>query len=95
MQNITNLLRTMAFSALFVASSTFTAEDPAAGAQLNAQYHGCHGIAGFKTAFPTIYSVPKVRGHTYDYLMVALNTYRDGARNNETCDALASRLRIP
>ena len=44
MQNITNLLRTAALLAIFVASPTFAAGDAAAGAQLNAQCQGCHGI---------------------------------------------------
>ena len=68
------------------------AGDPAAGAQLNAQCQGCHGIVGFKTAFPTVYSVPKIGGQSYDYLVVALKAYRDGDRTNETMHAIASSL---
>ncbi len=92
MQNITNLLRSLALVTLFAASSTFAAGDPAAGAQLNAQCQGCHGITGFKTAFPTVYSVPKIGGQNYDYLVVALKAYRDGGRTNETMHAIASNL---
>ena len=92
MQNITNLLRIAAVLAIFVASPTFAAGDAAAGAQLNAQCQGCHGIVGFKTAFPTVYSVPKIGGQSYDYLVVALKAYRDGDRTNETMHAIASSL---
>ena len=60
--------------------------------RLNAQCQGCHGIDGFKTAFPTVYSVPKIGGQSYDYLVVALKAYRDGDRTNETMHAIASSL---
>tara|TARA_E500000331_G_scaffold305957_2_gene309954 strand:- start:16148 stop:16471 length:324 start_codon:yes stop_codon:yes gene_type:complete len=91
-QNITNLLRVVGFVALSAASTTFAAGDPEAGAQLNAQCQGCHGITGFKTAFPTVYSVPKIGGQNYDYLVIALKAYRDGDRTNETMHAIASNL---
>ena len=92
MQNITNLLRVVGFVALAAASTTVAAGDPEAGAQLNAQCQGCHGITGFKTAFPTVYSVPKIGGQNYDYLVIALKAYRDGDRTNETMHAIASNL---
>lgn len=92
MQNITNLLRVVGCVALSAASTTFAAGDPEAGAQLNAQCQGCHGITGFKTAFPTVYSVPKIGGQNYDYLVIALKAYRDGDRTNETMHAIASNL---
>lgn len=92
MQDITNLLRAIAMVSLFAASSAVAAGDPEAGAQLNAQCQGCHGIIGFKAAYPTVYSVPKIGGQNYDYLVLALKAYRDGERTNETMHAIASNL---
>jgi len=77
---------------LFVAPSAFAAGDPEAGRQINAQCQGCHGIVDFKTAFPKVYSVPKIGGQSYDYIVVALKAYRDGDRANKTMQAIASNL---
>ena len=78
--------------ALSLALPALGAGDPATGAQLNAQCQGCHGIVGFKAAYPKVYSVPKIGGQNYDYLVIALKAYRDGERANETMRAIASNL---
>src|SRR6185436_4143807 len=43
--------------ALAVSLPAFSAGDAAAGAKKNFQCQGCHGVPGWKTAFPEIYSV--------------------------------------
>jgi cytochrome c553 len=52
---------------------------------------GCHGIDGYKNAYP-MYSVPKLEGQSPDYLASALHGYRDGDRSHLTMHAQASTL---
>src|SRR4029077_18743670 len=52
---------------------------------------GCHGIEGYKNAYP-MYSVPKLEGQNPDYLAAALHGYRDGDRAHVTMHAQASEL---
>jgi cytochrome c553 len=52
---------------------------------------GCHGIEGYKNAYP-MYSVPKLEGQNPDYLAAALHGYRDGDRAHLTMHAQASEL---
>jgi hypothetical protein len=35
---------------------------------------GCHGIPGYKTAYPVVYHVPKIGGQTAAYLENALKS---------------------
>lgn len=57
--------------------------DPAAGKTLVYTCVGCHGIPGWKNAYPS-YHVPMVGGQNYDYLVNALNEYKNGGRNHPT-----------
>jgi len=52
---------------------------------------GCHGIEGYKNAYP-MYSVPKLEGQNPQYLAAALHGYRDGDRSHLTMHAQASTL---
>ena len=52
---------------------------------------GCHGIEGYKNAYP-MYSVPKLEGQHPEYLAVALQEYRSGDRAHITMHAQASTL---
>jgi cytochrome c553 len=52
---------------------------------------GCHGIDGYKNAYP-MYSVPKLEGQNPQYLAAALHGYRDGDRSHITMHAQASTL---
>ena len=53
---------------------------------------GCHGIAGYKTAFPEVYSVPKRGGQHAAYIVKALQAYRSGERAHPTMRAIAASL---
>ncbi len=53
--------------------------------------HGCHGIEGYKNAYPT-YSVPKVGGQHAKYLHDALKEYASGDRAHSTMHAQAASL---
>ncbi|MCK0511143.1 c-type cytochrome [Aromatoleum buckelii] len=53
---------------------------------------GCHGIPGYRTAFPDVYPVPKLGGQHAAYLVRALQAYRDGERSHPTMRAIAASL---
>jgi cytochrome c553 len=52
---------------------------------------GCHGIDGYRNAYPD-YSVPKLEGQNPEYLLAALHGYRDGDRSHLTMHSQASEL---
>ncbi|HYN11954.1 MAG TPA: hypothetical protein VET51_04815, partial [Burkholderiales bacterium] len=43
---------------------------------------GCHGIPGYKTAFPDVYHVPKIAGQQPAYIVNALKAYKSGERSH-------------
>ncbi len=47
---------------------------------------GCHGITGYKNAYPS-YRVPKIGGQSEQYLLQALTEYRQGKRRHPTMQA--------
>ena len=49
---------------------------------------GCHGIEGYKNAYPS-FKVPKIGGQSADYLANALSEYRTGNRKHPTMQAQA------
>ena len=48
--------------ALAVCLSASAEGDPNAGIQKKQMCEGCHGIAGFRTAYPVVYTAPKLGG---------------------------------
>ena len=57
-----------------------------------AQCQGCHGIPGWKTAYPEVYHVPKLGGQKAAYIVNALKEYQAGRRDFGTMHAMASDL---
>ena len=53
---------------------------------------GCHGIPGYKTAFPEVYHVPKLGGQSRTYLVNALKAYRSGERTHPSMRGIAASL---
>src|SRR5207245_11538233 len=53
---------------------------------------GCHGIPGYKTAFPEVYHVPKIAGQQPAYLITALKAYRSGERSHPSMRGIAASL---
>ncbi len=82
------------FAALFLAATAAIAADgnPAAGQQKTALCEGCHGIPGYKTAFPSVYNVPKLGGQHAAYIVKALQGYKGGERSHPTMRAIAAGL---
>src|SRR3979490_3279266 len=80
-------------------AGTAWAQEPAAqgdakhGKAISYTCLGCHGIDGYKNAYP-MYSVPKLEGQNPDYLGTALHGYRDGDRAHVSMHAQASELSV-
>ena len=53
---------------------------------------GCHGIEGWRTAFPEVYRVPRLGGQHEAYLVSALKQYRAGDRSHPPMRAIAGSL---
>lgn len=68
------------------------AGDPAAGKKKNSMCAGCHGIPDYRTAFPEVYSVPKLGGQHAAYIVKALQEYKSGARSHPSMRAVAAGL---
>jgi len=65
--------------------------DARRGARLGYTCLGCHGIEGYRNAYPD-YRVPKLEGQNAEYLVTALHGYRDGDRSHLTMHDQASTL---
>ena len=58
----------------------------------HAQCVGCHGIPGYKTAFPLVYHVPKIAGQQPGYIIAALKAYKSGDRSHPSMRGIAASL---
>ena len=74
------------------AHGALAAGDVNAGKNKVYQCQGCHGISGWKTAFPEVYQVPKLGGQNAQYIVAALKQYKSGERDFATMRAIASTL---
>jgi len=74
--------------ATLAATTAHAGGDPAQGRLLAYTCTGCHGIEGYKNAYPN-YHVPRIAGQNYDYLLAALTAYKKGERNHPTMRAQA------
>ncbi len=66
--------------------------DPKAAHQKIAMCEGCHGIPGYRTAYPDVYSVPKLGGQTATYLASALHAYKAKQRSHPSMRGIAASL---
>jgi cytochrome c553 len=85
--------------AAFVASTAAVAQEkkskdaPAASQPANvAMCVGCHGIPGYKTAFPEVFHVPLIAGQNPAYIEAALKAYRAGQRPHPSMRGIAGGL---
>ena len=74
-----------------IASPVRADGDVTAGKEIAYSCLGCHGIEGYRNAYPS-YRVPKLGGQKAAYLVIALKGYRDGTREHPTMVAQASSL---
>jgi cytochrome c553 len=53
---------------------------------------GCHGVSGYKTAYPEVYHVPKISGQHPVYIVNALKAYKTGERSHPSMRGIALSL---
>lgn len=68
------------------------AGDPRAGQLKTSMCAGCHGIPGWRTAYPSVYSVPRLGGQHADYIVAALKAYKSGERSHPSMTGIAGSL---
>lgn len=78
------------FSASTLAADA-THGDAKAGKALVYTCGGCHGVTGYKNAYPN-YHVPRIAGQNYDYIVSALTEYKKGERSHPTMRAQGQSL---
>ena len=88
---IMNLLLAMSMLLAFTGVSQAEGDAAAAKDKLS-MCEGCHGIPGYRTAFPSAYSVPKLGGQHAEYIFKALEGYKNGTRSHPTMTGLAKTL---
>jgi cytochrome c553 len=66
--------------------------NPSDGQKKNSMCIGCHGIEGYRTAYPAVYSVPKIGGQGAAYIVGALKAYKAGDRSHPTMRSIAASL---
>ncbi len=57
-----------------------------------AMCEGCHGIRGYKTAFPSVYHVPYIAGQQPAYIVAALKAYKSGERSHPSMRGIAANM---
>jgi cytochrome c553 len=65
--------------------------NPVHGKAISYTCLGCHGIAGYRNAYPN-YSVPKLVGQHPEYIIAALQEYKGDQRSHLTMHSQASTL---
>jgi cytochrome c553 len=90
MKNAASILM-LCIASAFLASPAAAQGDAERGAKLAYTCQGCHGIEGYRNAYPS-YRVPKLGGQKAAYLVAALQGYRDGTREHPTMQAQASSM---
>ena len=91
-----SIISGLAFSVLVLAAAPAVAADAAgnadAGRQKASMCMGCHNIPGYKTAFPSVYHVPKLNGQHAAYIASALKAYKSGERAHPSMRGIAASL---
>ena len=86
------LATALVLPALAWAQSATPTGDAAAGARKNQMCAGCHGIVGWRTAYPEVYKVPKIGGQHAAYIVKALQEYKSGERSHPSMRAITASL---
>jgi len=73
-------------------AASSAAGDPVKGREKTRMCEGCHGIEGWRTAYPEVYRVPKLGGQHEAYIAAALKEYKSGARSHPSMRAIAGSL---
>ena len=95
-----NALKALSITVLIFVSgvigSTALAQTPTGEAKVGAQKiqmcQGCHGIEGWRTAYPEVYHVPRIAGQHTTYFVNALKAYKSGDRKHPSMRGIAASL---
>jgi cytochrome c553 len=49
-------------------------------------------VAGYRTAYPVVFSAPKLGGQSAAYIVKALQDYRSGGRKHPSMNSIAGSL---
>ena len=86
-------------AALILGAPLALAQQPAAAGDAELAHRhktamciGCHGIPGYRTAFPEVYHVPKIAGQQPGYIIAALKAYKSGERSHPSMRGIAASL---
>jgi cytochrome c553 len=74
------------------ATSSLAQGDAATGKKKAHSCTGCHGVPGWRTAYPEIYKVPKLGGQHQAYIVAALKGYKSGERKHPTMQAMVANM---
>lgn len=85
------LVTTLLIAITLIAQPALADGDAVAGKELGYTCLGCHGIDGYRNAYPS-YRVPKLGGQKAAYIVIALQGYRDNTRQHPTMVGQASSL---
>ena len=88
---IVAIAATLLLAVALFAQPAYAEGDAKAGKELAYTCLGCHGIEGYRNAYPS-YRVPKLGGQKAGYLEIALKGYRAGTRKHPTMQAQATSL---
>ncbi|MDJ0928776.1 MAG: c-type cytochrome [Gammaproteobacteria bacterium] len=91
MDKKTSALRIALCFCLILPLAGLAAGDAERGAVLADTCLGCHGIPGYRNAYPS-FRVPMLGGQTEEYLLLALQGYKSDMREHPTMQAQAQSL---
>ena len=98
MRNSRKLMRLLAGASIAAFSQGALAQSAAGSAEAgrnnrnHAMCTGCHGIPGYRTAYPDVYHVPKIYGQQPAYIVKALQAYTSGERSHPSMRGIAQGL---
>ena len=91
-----NQVTTIAALAALALSGGALAQAPAGdagrGREKVQMCQGCHGIEGWRTAFPEVYHVPRIAGQHPAYFVKSLQAYKSGERSHPSMRGIAATL---
>ncbi len=90
-KNTAGSIATLLVLCAYLAQPAMAEGDAERGETLANTCFGCHGIDGYRNAYPS-YRVPKLGGQKAAYLVAALKGYRDGTRMHPTMVAQATSM---
>lgn len=86
-----SVLTVLGLGLFAAAQPSLASDEPGQGRVLAYTCLGCHGIEGYRNAYPS-YRVPRLGGQKSAYLKAALTAYRDGSRPHPTMQAQGGSL---